>query len=349
MQIHITIAVLMLGVTASASAQWPAPDSTTPRLSHAVGYFDPFARRVVIVGDSAQPRAPARHGVWSWSGARWERVTDSGPPARTNAAAAFDRQRNVAVVTGGIRQRRDTAVYESIAESWLGRATEWQPLAGTDMAPRDHHVMVFDASRGSVVLFGGTTYGTRGPWPADTWELGASGWAPIASDGPSARARSAMVYDSRRGEVVLFGGVGEAVDGVQTFQGDTWIWKAGRWRRAATNGPRGRYAHGMVFDERVGVVLMYSGAGAHRGAPLSDMWQWDGARWTEIPLSAPTPGFRYQPVMVYDAARQRTLLYGGYGASGSLYDTWEWDGARWSRVNPQTPPRSTGAGLIEAR
>jgi hypothetical protein len=307
----------------------------TPRLSHAVGYYDPTAQRVFLVGDSAQPRAPAHDRVWSWSGARWELVTESGPVARTSAAAAFDERQGTAVVTGGTRQRRDTAVYESIAESWLGRATSWQSLTATDMSPRDHHSMVYDASRGSVLLFGGSTYGTHGPWPTDTWELGASGWMRIATDGPSGRARSAMVYDSRRGEVVLFGGVGEALDGVQTFHGDTWIWKAGRWRRVATDGPRGRYAHGMVFDARAGVVLMYSGAGAHRGAPLSDMWQWDGSRWTEIALPGPTPGYRYQPVMVYDVARERTVLYGGYGASGSsLYDTWEWNGARWTGAAP---------------
>ena len=69
----------------------------------------------------------------------------------------------------------------------------------------------------------------------------------------------------------------------------------------------------MVFDERAGVVLLYSGAAAHRDAPLSDMWQWDGVRWSEIRLEGPTPGYRYQPVMVYDRARGRTVLYGGIG------------------------------------
>ena len=85
----------------------------------------------------------------------------------------------------------------------------------------------------------------------------------------------------------------------------------------------------MVFDERAGVVLLYSGAAAHRDAPLSDMWQWDGARWSEVPLEGPTPGYRYQPVMVYDRARGRTVLYGGIGGPG---DTWEWDGQRWRQL-----------------
>ena len=86
----------------------------------------------------------------------------------------------------------------------------------------------------------------------------------------------------------------------------------------------------MVYDERAGVVLMYSGAAAHRDAPLADMWKWDGVRWTEIRLSGPTPGYRYQPVMVYDRARGVTVLYGG--APDGNTDAWEWDGARWTRL-----------------
>ena len=102
------------------------------------------------------------------------------------------------------------------------------------------------------------------------------------------------------------------------------------WRKVADQGPRARYAHGMVFDERAGVVLLYSGAAAHRDAPLEDMWQWDGTRWTEIRLSGPTPGYRYQPVMAYDRARGKTVLYGGI--QGSRNDTWEWDGRQWSEI-----------------
>ena len=134
-----------------------------------------------------------------------------------------------------------------------------------------------------------------------------------------------------RHQVVLFGGVSAPAgsNGSQTFFGDTWIWQAGKWRLAVESGPRGRYAHGMVFDERASVVLLYGAAAAHRDAPLADMWQWNGERWTEIALTGPTPGHRYQPVMVYDRARQRTVLYGGIGAEP---DTWEWDGRRWRRV-----------------
>jgi hypothetical protein len=184
-----------------------------------------------------------------------------------------------------------------------------------------------------VLLFGGIPAVRPGPWPNDTWELQGETWRRVATEGPIGRGRAAMVYDSKRQQVVLFGGASapSGRDDHQVFLNDTWIWDGERWKQAATSGPRGRYAHGMVFDERAGVVVLYSGAAAHTGAPLNDMWRWDGTRWTEIPLTGPTPGHRYQPVMVYEKARDRTVLYGGIGG---LSDTWEWDGRRWRLIKP---------------
>jgi hypothetical protein len=142
------------------------------------------------------------------------------------------------------------------------------------------------------------------------------------------------VYDKVRRQVVLFGGVSapDGPRGDQRFLTDTWVWEGRSWRKVSGVGPPGRYAHGMVFDERAGVVLLYGGAATHSDTSLADMWQWDGRRWSEIRLTGPTPGFRYQPIMVYDRARGKTVLYGGI--LGSRNDTWEWDGRAWREIKP---------------
>jgi hypothetical protein len=235
-------------------------------------------------------------------------------------------------VTGGARAVGPSS-FETVADTWLGGPTGWHPITGNDLAPRDHQSLVFDANRQAVLMFGGISAERSAPWPSDTWELRADGWARVAASGPPARARTALVYDPVRRQTVLFGGVGAPLGErqEQRFYDDTWVLDRPGWRRVATDGPPGRYAHGMVFDERAGIVLLYSGAAAHRGAPLTDMWQWDGKRWSEIRLTGPTPGYRYQPVMVYDRARGKTVLYGG--SQDPTDATWEWDGRSWTVQN----------------
>ena len=196
-------------------------------------------------------------------------------------------ERSSLVVPG----KADGGNWEVVGDSWEGDARGWRRIGDGDVAPRDHHSLVEDG-RGGILMFGGIPADRSGPWPADTWTLQGDVWTRLATDGPPGRGRAALVYDSKRRRVVLFGGV-SAPPGPkqpQTFFNDTWTWDGERWHKAADDGPRGRYAHGMVFDERAGVVLLYSGAAAHRDAPLSDMWQWDGVRWSEIRLDGSDAG-----------------------------------------------------------
>ena len=325
------------GVLASGQAR-PAEPGGSPstsglRTTHAAGYYDAALQRVVLVGGVDQPTATERDHVWRWSGSGWDLVASSGPPGRNNGAAAFDARRSMAVVAGGARRAAGSSAFEVIAETWLGSDAGWQRMTGAEFDARDHHSMVYDERRQAVLMFGGIPADRSAAWPSETWQLDEAGWRRIATEGPAGRARTAMVYDSKRGQVVLFGGVGAAPapGQPQPFFNDTWILEDASWRQVATEGPRPRYAHGMVFDEGAGVVLLYSGAAAHKNAPLNDMWQWDGAKWTEIRLSGATPGYRYQPVMIYDRRRGKTVLHGGI--EGSMGDTWEWDGQRWTRVD----------------
>jgi len=294
-----------------------------------VGYYDAKLGRVVLVGGPGDATQGRRDRVWSWSGARWELVSETGPPSRVNAAAAYNVASGASIVSGGA-SRSTRGSWDVLGDTWEGSPRGWKLAA--EMEPRDHHAMVEDGS-GAILLFGGIGANRAAPWPSDTRAWRGARWTRVASEGPPPRARAALAYDARRRQVVLFGGVTPqpAPGRPQVFLGDTWIFEGGRWRGVPQlDGPRGRYAHAMVFDERAGVVLLYGGSAAHKGAPLADMWSWDGSRWTAIPLEGPTPGHRYQPVMVYDRARGRTVLYGGL--EGFRDDTWEWDGRSWREI-----------------
>lgn len=166
----------------------------------------------------------------------------------------------------------------------------------------------------------------------DTWEWDGKRWTQVATMGPSSRGRSAMVYDEKRREMVLFGGGGSEI------LGDTWLWNGKEWREASVAGPPGRYAQAMAYDAHRGVVVLYGGSSAYRPARyLTDMWEWDGEKWSEIKMPAVNPGIRYSPGMAYDRNRRRIVLYGGIqqedgGEPHYVFDTWEWDGRRWTEA-----------------
>jgi hypothetical protein len=330
--LQVALALAVTAAVPPAAARQPTaiegPSPKGPYTDHAIGVYDARLERVVLIGSAGDPLPGQTDRVWSWTGSRWESVSESGPPGRVNAAAAYDAGRRRIVVTGGSRKSNGNS-WEVVGDSWEGDRNGWRPMANID--PRDHQSLVENGD--GVLMFGGIPAVRSGPWPHETLELQGDTWRRVATDGPAGRGRAAMVYDSKRKQVVLFGGVSapSGADDRQTFLNDTWVWDGKRWKQVSDSGPRGRYAHGMVYDERRGVVLLYSGAAAHRDAPLSDMWQWDGTRWSEIPLTGSTPGHRYQPVMVYDKARGRTILYGGMGG---MTDTWEWDGQRWQEITP---------------
>ena len=149
---------------------------------------------------------------------------------------------------------------------------------------------------------------------------------------PPGYDRPAMVYDSRRGVVVHFGGG----DNIRTTSGETWEWNGTTWTKRDVVGPPGRFAHSMVYDSRRGRVVLYGG-GPYGTEPYGDTWEYDGTRWEVRSESGPGPrgGFG----MAYDSARGKTVLYGGYGGTRRSLDrdTWEWDGTQWTRLTTPGP------------
>ncbi len=148
------ILALLTGIdstnTQRVSPDRPGTAADTPATDHAVGYYDERLQRVVLVGGVGDPKVGDRDKVWSWSGTRWERVTDEGPASRVNASAAYDARRGKAVVAGG--SRKADGNWEVVGDSWWSDEVGWRKIA--DIAPRDHHSLVEDG-RGGILLFGG--------------------------------------------------------------------------------------------------------------------------------------------------------------------------------------------------
>ena len=322
----IASALLLASLAASQGSLTPGPRSQPILL------YDDRERRVLLF-DGAYPSSPgAQRGfteVWTWTGKDWRALPGKGSAPRYASAAAFDSRRGRVVSFSG----RVGPNEHITRDTWEWDGQEWRQMSDTSAGARDHHAMVFDAARGNSILFGGGLFPRRsGPWATDTWTWDGNQWSRAATHGPTGRAVTSLVYDSRRKQVVLFGGVGapEGVERKQASFGDTWVWEGTAWRQVSTEGPEARNRHAMAFDTRAGVALLYGGSIGQR--QYADMWKWDGERWSPIRLTGATPGLRELHSMVYDAARDRTILYGGNSAGKVLDDTWEWDGARWRRV-----------------
>jgi len=202
--------------------------------------------------------------------------------------------------------------------------------------PRNAHGVAYDASTGTLVLFGGATASeVRG----DTWLWKAGEWRQAAVRGPSPRTFPAMTHDSVRGEVILFGGnqvlFGDSLHPPAVL-GDTWIWRQGGWSLAAENGPSPRAETAMAYDPRRGRVVLFGGYHLVRGAitRLGDTWEWDGTRWMRVSRAGPRP--RSGAAMAYDPAIGAVVLFGGAG--GPLGDTWAWDGGTWRRLKVSAAP-----------
>jgi Galactose oxidase, central domain len=191
--------------------------------------------------------------------------------------------------------------------------------------------MAFDNVRNRTVLYGGWTAPSPGTtFFSDTWEWNGQVWTQVSTGVPTARAGHAMVFDSARGKIVMFG------------RGETWE-RATSWVLRATTGPAQRANHAMAYDAVRQRVVLFGGRGD--SVILGDTWEWDGNTWTEIAVPGPAP--REDHAMAYDTVRQVVVLFGGMSAQGYIDDMWEWDGAAWKlRTTMTVPPARAGHAMV---
>jgi uncharacterized protein (TIGR03437 family) len=202
--------------------------------------------------------------------------------------------------------------------------------------PRYEHAMAYDAARGQVVVFGGTRSSLQ-PYTNDTWVWDGSNWTqknPKTS--PPARGGFAMVYDSARSQIVLFGG-GSNGSPDPLLLGDTWIWDGSNWtQKSPQSSPPGRESHAMAYDSARGQVVLFGGGSTRTRIGANDTWVWDGSNWSQKSPQVSPPA-RFEHSLAYDSARAQVVLFGGI-TNDVVNDTWVWDGSNWSQKSPQTSP-----------
>jgi hypothetical protein len=153
-------------------------------------------------------------------------------------------------------------------------------------------MMVFDAERQHVVLFGGWAIASSGQgatYPNDFWAWDGRVWrelvVPEGSARPSGRDAPHLAYDAARRRVVMFGGRRELPGDRVEILADTWEWDGARWHEVTNTGLE-KVLHAVTaYDPVRRRVVMYGGFG---DAGFSrKLREWDGTRWVTRDSTGP--------------------------------------------------------------
>lgn len=211
-------------------SEWNQFFGAQPPARYAAAMTYDLQREVVVLFGGTDAQGD-RNDTWAFDGDVWSQVQAADPPS-PRASTGFTMldialEVPVRAVIGGTHN----FVYFDEVFALNTQPPGWEPLVvtggfsgrsefGVASVPRNANTLRRAYSGGirTPLLFGGATSQTERS--RETWTIypGDTGpeWVRVSEIGPSARAGHAMVYDSSRGVVVLFGGY----DGEP--RGDTW-------------------------------------------------------------------------------------------------------------------------------
>jgi len=156
---------------------------------------------------------------------------------------------------------------------------------------------------------------------------------------PSSRYGHAMVYNSVRDRVILFGGYAPYSGG---FNDETWSYdyNTNTWFNMYPGSrPSYRRSHAMVYDPRDDRVVLFGGYDG--GYYYGGTWIYDyynNSWYQSYPAMAPSP--RESPAMAYDSVNDRVILFGGWANDGRNDETWAFDyrNNTWTNMSPANHP-----------
>jgi cysteine-rich repeat protein len=280
----------------TAWTRQPGSNDSGPQAMFGFGLArDPSKHRVVLYGGSTNETV-ALATTWQWDGT-WTSLGDvTGiPGARWWPGFVYDEAAGKFLLFGGSTSatQQVAATYSSPTANPNDWTAETTPAGLTArLAP----IMVYDAERANVLLFGGGFSNSSGDGDFnDTWTWNGTWTQQAPSNIPIARRRAAAAYDPIRKRVVMFGGFN--VSGPNYgIRNDTWEWDGAEWHDMAPSvSPPARDGGVLAWDAGRQRIVLMGGAQDQNGA-RDDTWEWDGQVWTQIATSQ-SPGARSDHAM----------------------------------------------------
>ncbi|WP_438030132.1 kelch repeat-containing protein [Sorangium sp. So ce233] len=277
----------------------------------------------------------------------WKKIDAAGPSARTATAVAYDEQRKVVVLFGGLEcaDFPDCTMENDLEDLWEWDGSTWTQVArdGVWPGPRSRHAMAYDPLRGQVVLSGGG--GGMMGWNGSTWEE----ITAFCNFGcPLDRKDHALAFHRGRGHLVAFSGVGSALNDISvSVRADSYELIDDFWHPIdSADHPDGRVGSQLAYDPVRDVLWLFGGSSEYSasfdGYP-NDVWMLDDSGWHQADAGG-TPGDtlpwgRRQAIFAWHPVLQQAVLFGGFSYPATqmvepLYvpealSVWTWDGDAW--------------------
>lgn len=212
--------------------------------------------------------------TWEWDATNWQRINTPNVPPWTQPdlfASCYDSARGEMLIFGGLESSG------RVFQLWGYNGSNWSQKLPSGPTPVDQSpVMTFDSKRNVAVLLGGASQSVPTPYAAaSVWEWDGAIWRERTQGGQvfgGANAQDMLVFDSFRGESVIYGDVFGVVDGVipnppaYSYPDDVrfvWRWNGQQWQAdppTPTPGATNLQVYGnMVFDSQRNGILLFGG------------------------------------------------------------------------------------------
>jgi hypothetical protein len=345
------VSVMYLGSSSAGDQTWQFDGTTWAKMSpstpvgvsNPVMAYVPAMEKVVLFGGDHSGSITSR--MYVWDGANWMLRGPFANLQRKEHAMTDDGTGRL-FVYGGC-----TAVSTTTCNTVLGTTMFYDGATWVqeELPPGRIGAAAAYLPGGKIVRIGGGADFNSAVQPAPTWELTRRGWqsfpaGPGANDSPPGLLAASMIYDSRRDQLVLFGGT---TDGSTITDDRTWLRTGTTWTAVhPTPSPPARAAAAMAYDASRGTTLLFGGLGT--GSTFrGDTWIWNGTSWTEV--TTPGPSARSGSAMAYDPINEVIVLFAGSAGTSAIGDdTWIWNGTGWTEVTTRVgnqPPAVSVASL----
>lgn len=233
--------------------------------------YDPLRDRIVLFGGTKLAASgttlESTYDMWEFDGTNWRQVMTEGPKV-AKPMLVWDGARNQ-IVMMGVDTETKTAMY-----AYDSAAGVWNQIKPKDLPPcaNDAALVYMERDRLLALIGGvcGTTYDTAYYYDGENW------YGFAAQSSPGYTFGSAVTYDVRRDEIVLYGGQ----EAFLTPRSSTYTYTAGNWfLETEIIRPLPRAAVAFVTDPVNKAVWMFGGLNQFGDGYYEDLWRYQNGNW----------------------------------------------------------------------